>query len=266
VIQMSMHFPNPFDNWQNAAAGSAKGVICPAYSGSVNQGLSDDCYFPSGFGSLDAAVQNMLTPGTTLNAHWNSELSNFAGGLQDLQNNGVVVILRLFHELDGNWFWWSEMSSGTQAALWRYTENYFENQGIHNVLYEYCIIGGVTGYPGNQYIDIVSWDQYGELSGGYVPPVYSALLGYGKPIAIAENNCSASGGACDTASNPYGYDAQDSDARAVMPKLVWINYWWGPNAGVANNQGAGTGADPYWLAYMQDSFNIMRPEVPNLGR
>ena len=97
-------------------------------------------------------------------------------------------------------------------------------------------------------------------------PPYTALAGFGKPIAIAENNCSASGGSCDESSTPYGYDAQDQDAKAVMPNLVWINYWWGTNAGVANNQGAGTGSNPYWLSYMQDPYNVMRPNVPGSAR
>jgi beta-mannanase len=258
LIQMSMHFPNPYNNYNVTAPGSATGVTCPGQSGISTQlqGLSDDCS-----GITASFITAMLTPGTAQNANWNHELSLFANGLLDLQNSGVVVILRLFHELDAGWFWWgaSYLSSAQQAQLWQYTENYFESQGIHNVLYEYCIIGGVSGYPGNQYIDVVSWDQYGELPGsGYVAPQYSALAGYGKPIAIAENNCSSSGGACDTASSPYGYDAQDSDAEGVMPNLVWISLWWGPNPG--------TSGDPYWLGYMQDPYNVMRQNVPSLGR
>jgi beta-mannanase len=201
----------------------------------------------------------MLVAGTVANAHWNAELSNFAAGLLDLQNSGVVVILRLFHELDQGWFWWGdeELSQSTQAALWRYTENYFEAQGIHNVLYEFCIIGGTSsaGYPGDAYIDLLSWDQYTELPGSdYVAPQYADLMALSatKPIAIAENDCSSSGGPCES---NYYFDAQISDAESVMPNLMWINYWWGENDGAK-------ASNPYWLAYMEDPYDIMRQDIP----
>ena len=164
LIQMSMHFPNPYDNWQVTAPGSATGVTCPGQGGVTTQlqGLSDDCS-----GINDTFIAAMLTAGTAQNASWNAELNQFATGLLDLQNSGVVVILRLFHELNASWFWWGTLTSARQAQLFQYTENYFESQGIHNALYEYCIVDSsyLSGYPGAQYVDLVATDWYGQLAG-----------------------------------------------------------------------------------------------------
>ena len=256
LIQMSMHFPNPYDNWQVTAPGSATGVTCPGQGGVTTQlqGLSDDCS-----GINDTFIAAMLTAGTAQNASWNAELNQFATGLLDLQNSGVVVILRLFHELNASWFWWGTLTSARQAQLFQYTENYFESQGIHNALYEYCIVDSsyLSGYPGAQYVDLVATDWYGQLAGTQGPTAgYTALTQYGKPIAFAENSCGSSGGPCLTS---YNFESQLQDAEASMPNLIWINFWWGENPGAAN-------ANPFWQAYMQDSWGIMRPNVPGFGR
>ena len=199
LVQLSVHFPNPFNNWQIQAAGAATGHTCPGQSGITTQlrGLSDDC--SSATGNLDADVQTMITPGTALNNQWNSELNNWAAELQYLQSQNIVVIMRLFHELDGGWFWWGNISPSTQRTLFIYTEQYFEGVGavvppgggVHNVLYEYCIIGSVYGYPGNQYVDILGLDQYSPATGNYIPQGYAqfAALAPDKPQSWPEYNC-----------------------------------------------------------------------------
>ena len=143
-----------------------------------------------------------------------------------------------------------------------------QRQGVHNVLYEYSIIdtGGVaSGYPGNSYIDVVGTDFYGELTSTSGPsPGYSALVGYSKPITFAEYNCSTQlqGGSCATS---YSFDTMLQDVKICMPKVVLMNFWWGPNPGNASYSPA-DGANSYWSGFMEDPYGIMQAEVPSLGR
>ena len=151
LIQMDMHLPNPYDNWQNNPIQPSvpPPQICPGAGAGTPEGVSGDCTSNS---NMDTYAQQMMQSGTTPNAQWNSMLDSFAAGLQNLQNAGVVVILRPFHESNGNWFWWSSPGEPTKEALWRYVENYFNNvKGLHNIIWEYCIVdsaGGLVGYPG----------------------------------------------------------------------------------------------------------------------
>jgi hypothetical protein len=264
LVQLSVHFPNPFNNWQIQAAGAATGHTCPGQSGITTQlrGLSDDC--SSATGNLDADVQTMITPGTALNNQWNSELNNWAAELQYLQSQNIVVIMRLFHELDGGWFWWGNISPSTQRALFIYTEQYFEGTaavvppggGVHNVLYEYCIIGSVYGYPGNQYVDILGLDQYSPATGNYTPQGYAqfAALAPAKPQSWPEYNCAANHTAACTATTDYG--AYFQNAQSQMPNLVFASHWRDDVPGAAPNN------NPYWKNDMANPYLVMLGSVP----
>jgi beta-mannanase len=178
--------------------------------GTVLKGLSGDCS-----GVSDVTLNNMITTGAAANANWNSLLDQFVGGLQDLQNSGMVVILRPFHKINGNWFWWSGAGEHTKKALFRYVQNYFNNvKGLHNILWEYCIVddpGTLVGYPGDEFVDLMATDVYFQVSG----PTggYTRLATHNKPIAFAENNCRGTAAVCF---NSYNWDNQLQDAKANM--------------------------------------------------
>jgi beta-mannanase len=264
IVVMSMEMPNPYDNWQIQAPGSKTGTACPGQSGSyIAAGDSIDCA-----GITPTFASAMLTPGTTQNTDWNAELLPFAQQLLRLQANGIVVILRLFHEINEQGFWWAAFPGNLQAQLFTYTQNYFESQGVHNVLYEYAIVdasGTPSGYPGNSYVDLVGTDVYGEeTSTSGATPGYTALVGYGKPVTFAEYNCSTQLGGASCAST-YSFDTMLQDAKSYMPNLVLVNYWLGANAGNTTYPPA-DGVNPYWLGYMEDPYGIMQAEIPNLGR
>ena len=49
--------------------------------------------------------RDILTPGTAPNTTWTGVLSSIADGLEELQDAGVVVLWRPYHEMCGR-FWW----------------------------------------------------------------------------------------------------------------------------------------------------------------
>ena len=63
---------------------------------------------PKGGGLRDQGpdLKTILTPGNEVHDRWIKELDTLAAGLKELQDAGVVVLWRPFHEMNGGWFWW----------------------------------------------------------------------------------------------------------------------------------------------------------------
>ena len=119
------------------------------------------------FGGLrdkDVDLNILLNPDTDAHARWMHELDQVAAGLQDLQANGVVVLWRPFHEMNGNWFWWDGKDPATFRKLWRQMFDYFTKiKGLNNLLWVYAPNHGTNTaiyYPGNRYVDLVGLDAY----------------------------------------------------------------------------------------------------------
>jgi len=49
---------------------------------------------------------DLLNNGTTTGQRWRLFLDRMALGLNDLQQSGVTVLFRPFHEMNGEWFFW----------------------------------------------------------------------------------------------------------------------------------------------------------------
>ena len=118
------------------------------------------------------AVKSILPGGENhamFNA-WLERLSRFFLTWRDKDGKLIPFIFRPWHEHSGNFFWWgrSRCYDEEYAELWRYTVNYLRDKGLHNILYAYNTDKVYTqeeylrGYPGDEYIDILSIDWYGE--------------------------------------------------------------------------------------------------------
>jgi mannan endo-1,4-beta-mannosidase len=112
----------------------------------------------------------------------------------ELQEAGVPVLLRPFHENSGDFFWWGP--SGCERDVtdhvgsydpaifienWQHVVEYLEGKGVHNILYIYSPNGADfdneqkladgkgeyrpyrATYPGNDYVDIMAFDDYGDI-------------------------------------------------------------------------------------------------------
>jgi mannan endo-1,4-beta-mannosidase len=139
----------------------------------------------------------MVTEGSPLNIKWTSEvLDKIADRLTVLRDNGVVVLWRPFHEMNGNWFWWHPREASVEdfKGIWVQMYKYFtETRKLDNLLWVYCPNHYYVGsgihrpayyYPGSEYVDIVAPDWYTNTAddlGGY-----EELVALGKPFGIAE--------------------------------------------------------------------------------
>jgi len=137
---------------------------------------------PNGAGSawevgfLSANDQNAvksILPGGGNHAMYNSwldRLAKFFLTWKDDQNKLIPFLFRPYHEHSGDFFWWGRNRCNDEeyADLWRYTVKYLRSKGLHNILYMYNTDKVyspeeyLVGYPGDEYIDVLSMDWYGQ--------------------------------------------------------------------------------------------------------
>ena len=117
------------------------------------------------------AVASILPGGAKneLYKTWLDRVAGFILGLKGKKGESIPIILRLFHELNGGWFWWGkdQCSPDEMKRLWRYTIDYLKKEkNIHNLLYAYNTDKFNSGaeylerYPGDDLIDIMGFDIY----------------------------------------------------------------------------------------------------------
>ncbi len=130
---------------------------------------------------------------------YRSELDKVAGALQELRDAGVTVIWRPFHEMNGDFFWWGTNAHGNQQtneadykALWIDLYNTLRwDYGLDNLIWTYSVVPSETWYasvtayyPGDDFVDLVGMDYYGNEPAF---PHYEELAALGKPIVMSES-------------------------------------------------------------------------------
>ncbi len=175
----------------------------------------------------------LLTPGTATHNKYVFMLNQIGDALRVLQSAGVVVILRPYHELNGDWFWWGTkfLSTAQFQSLWAFTHDYLtKTKGLHNLVWMYSVnadIGSLTArYPGDSFVDITGFDLYtNDPTEGIAS--YKTLVALGKPIGLAEFGAGGSG----LGNARFQETVLTSALREHMPRITFWQQWWDGNAG-----------------------------------
>ena len=133
----------------------------------------------------------VLTEGTPEYEDLIRGMDKAAKSLSYLQDKGVPVLWRPFHEFDGAWFWWGRGWSERFIKLWtimydRYTNHWGLNNLIWVLGYSGLGIDCDDWYPGDEYVDIVGADSY---DGGPCNSLYNKMVeiaGDRKPVCFHE--------------------------------------------------------------------------------
>lgn len=113
--------------------------------------------------------------------------------LARLRDSGVPVIWRPLHEASGGWFWWGNCSAESYKKLWNVMYDKMTNE--HDLTNLIWMWNGQDAewYPGDDTVDIVSWDIY---QGNHVYTSYSGTFtkcveasAEPKLVALSENGC-----------------------------------------------------------------------------
>ncbi|MBB6551621.1 glycosyl hydrolase [Nonomuraea rubra] len=162
-----------------------------------------------------------MTDGSPLNLSWKRRMDEYARYLQQLEDAGVTVLLRPFHEMNQHVFWWGGRPGLTgSAGLYRMFHDYLEvEKGLSNIVWVWNVQdlpdnygwadgdpkfdryegleGGLAEYdagdwssfsPGKDYYDVLSVDFYDPE--GYAARHYEQARSIarrdGKPMIIGE--------------------------------------------------------------------------------
>ena len=148
--------------------------------------------------------KELITPGTPLNQRWVEQVDVIAGYLKQLQDAGVPVLWRPYHEMNGTWYWWSaKPGEDGHAALWRMMyDRYVNYHHLDNLLWVWDAtyktgrqIGPYDAcWPGAEYVDILATNIY---FGSFGDAFYTDLveLADGKPVALGRDRRHARSGA-----------------------------------------------------------------------
>lgn len=105
------------------------------------------------------------------------DLDIIAEQLKKFQAADVPVLWRPFHESDGDWFWWGAKGPETAKELYKLMFDYYTNvHQLNNLLWVWnCRLK--EGYPGDEYVDVISADIYlPEYSATDYHDEYSSLI------------------------------------------------------------------------------------------
>ena len=114
-----------------------------------------------------------VVEGTKENQYLMLAIEDLAEQLLRLQDANVPIILRPFHEAEGNggvngegaWFWWGTGGAETYKELWKLLYNTLtEDYGLHNIIWQENLYtwspASAEWYVGDDYVDMVGYDKY----------------------------------------------------------------------------------------------------------
>lgn len=195
---------------------SATGTTPNDYTGPEVQNLLNGGYRPvitwemmyDSYSRLDP-VQPRLDK--IVNGTFDSYLDAYANKIKSYND---TVIMRIFHEFEGNWYCWSLTENNQDPNLYisafRHVVDRFRNAGATKVKWMWCLNAEpepysrynwvVSAYPGDAYVDIVATDIYNHPNTGIpdwksfrytVTESYYYLHKYfpNKPLYICEVGC-----------------------------------------------------------------------------
>ncbi len=135
--------------------------------------------------------QQLVTPGTQLYNTWLDHIDRMAQYLKILQDSGVVVLWRPYHEMNGGWFWWGDKGE-TFRKLWINMFNRYTNyHHLNNLIWVFgpniYAKDQAIFFPGSKYVDIGGLDIYNntrkldEAQHDHIKEIMK-----GKPVAMTE--------------------------------------------------------------------------------
>lgn len=144
--------------------------------------------YESSKGKID--MTEALTRGSPLYEGMMKQMDEVAQYLLKLQEAGVPVLWRPFHEFDGAWFWWGKGGPEAFKKLWRLMYDRYTNYwGLNNLIwvlgYSHTLQSG--WYPGDEYVDIVGSDTYDNTTNISGYEFLENIADPGKPRVFHEN-------------------------------------------------------------------------------
>lgn len=108
----------------------------------------------------DFDAGKVLEEGTAERKAFYSDMDVIAEQLKKFQQENIPILFRPFHEADGRWFWWGAKGDAVGRELYKLMFDYYVNQKhLDNLLWVWNS-AAKEGYPGDEYVDVISRDIY----------------------------------------------------------------------------------------------------------
>jgi mannan endo-1,4-beta-mannosidase len=215
-------------------------------------------------------VKDLWNPDSAAYAQWRRDLTRIAVSLAELSDQGVVVLWRPLHEMNGGWFWWGRdkgrrgLSAEEYVRLWKELFEFFTvERKLNNLLWVYSpavqtgpeMAPVLDYYPGDQYVDVVALDWYDDRYEGLdAHGSYTQLASLQKPMGLAEV------GPLKLRDGSFDNLTLLQRLRAAYPRLGFFVFWhsWpGAKVAIVDHR------RPAEL--MQHELVIDRDELPEFG-
>ena len=231
--------------WYKHWGGPYNSFYAPDFEAVLNHGsvpmvtwMSDDYTLP---GYPNNNSQTAFADAKIAAGAFDPFIRSWAIGLRKI---GRPVLLRLDHEMNGNWYAWSPGVNGNTAAqyvaMWRHVHDLFAQEGATNVRWVWSPNAGTpfsSLYPGNAYVDWVGLDGYNwGRTNGWTPwqsftAVFSgsyreALALSSRPLMIAETSSVEIGAPSGASKAAWISHALESEVSQNFPRvraLIWFD-------------------------------------------
>lgn len=110
----------------------------------------------------DFDASKILIEGSAEREAFYHDMDVIAEELKRFCDADIPILWRPFHESDGKWFWWGAKGPEVAAELYKLMFDYYVNvKHLDNLIWVWnCRLK--EGYPGDDYLDIISVDLYLE--------------------------------------------------------------------------------------------------------
>ena len=240
---------------------SEGGVVSAMWHWQVkdNAGTGYTCTPGTGDAATSFDASKVYVDGTAENTLAKQQLSQVCGYLKKMQDAGIPVIWRPFHEAAGNtyefdggkaWFWWGAQGADVYKQLWQWMYNYMVNeQGLHNLIWVWTSqTKDGSWYPGNDYVDIIGRDIYGGEAAQQKSDFDHLTAGYpNMMVALSESGNTK--------------DASQSDISAVWEagaKWSWFSTWYDTAGSQLHN------TQNWWTNAFSQDYVVTRDQMKEL--
>lgn len=223
---------------------------------------------------------NIFTSGTWENKFFYEQMDKVCATLVKIQDAGIAALWRPFHEAAGNyyakqykgsaWFWWGYDGPEAYVKLWKLMYNYFQTKGIHNLIWIWTTQANngdsskydsdSAYYPGNEYVDIVGRDLYGDDTTASYNEWVTVNTTYGQKMnALAEcgNGVTDSGSALTLKNTQATISSQWSKGCRWLYFMPWYDYYYDNGKSTTNNMCSSS----FWTDAMSQSYVLSRSDV-----
>lgn len=138
-------------------AGETDGIVALSFHWFSPMGGHDKSFYAK---NTDFDASRILQGKTAEREAFYHDMDVIAIQLKRFKEAGIPVLWRPFHESDGTWFWWGAKGAAVARELYLMMfEHYTKVHNLNNLLWVWnCRLP--EGYPGDDFVDVVSVDVY----------------------------------------------------------------------------------------------------------